>query len=549
MDRNELHERVMLLKEELKAGRVKFAEGLDVTSSLGKVRFESDGKVDPDTVDSVVRALAMVIDFSVFRREVKKVPLKESQTEYFAILEKFFGVPFSEMKKHALNPHEIASHLASKPRTVEAFAADSEGFFGAIKDFWDFHGPIVEIHLQDMRNLKSIFGGDIFPSYRKNVATSVGLYIDTLVLPDPLMRLADFVGRMNPERLLYYASKHALNALQYKELALADVEPPIVVVAPDASLREVSYRPVLQLAGENDLLNHMAKLFGRSFSNQPELAAFLSKFSSSQQLAAEISDPGRLLFDTEWSGPIESQIERYRAEFMSELGDQIKDGTVGKIVELAILGRMMQANDLLFKASRYSGHPLIDAPTSWQYLLWKYEAGNRSDPVSRSEFREVLIAKAISVEGSARIGLIADVPPETLIELRRVGAMSELRSLLRNGIKDIDQATDAMLSEVGEVVVTNLNEAFEKHRKELRELSSKKKLFGFDIGKWITAGGLAIGAAATGNTGLAVLSAFAGMAGAPSIKELRNQWKEVQVSGRQIARSPSGILFRHIEEE
>ena len=115
MNRDELHERVMLLKEEMKAGRVHFREGLNVIDSLQKVRLASDGKVDVSTVDGAVRALALGVAYGRFRREAKEIPLKESQTRYFEILDRFFGGPFAQMKRHNLPPPQIAGHMASQP--------------------------------------------------------------------------------------------------------------------------------------------------------------------------------------------------------------------------------------------------------------------------------------------------------------------------------------------------------------------------------------------------------------------------------------------------
>ena len=486
MDRDELHERVMILKEEIEAGRFHIRKGLEAAESLKKVRFAADGKIDPSTVDGAVRAMAMAADYSRFRREVKKTPLKDSQTEYFELLETFFGRPFAEMRKHKLTPPQVAANLVSEPKIVNAFAAEANEFVSAINQFWQYHGPIVEAHLQDMNGLKSVFGGDIFPSYVRNIATSVGLYVDTLVLPDPLLRMASFVGAMKTDELLYMTAKHALNALRYKELALADVNPPIVVIAPDPASLEPSFRSVLQFAGEGDLLLHSSRLFGRNFADIGELTEFLEKFSGPRDLAANVSDRSRLLFDVEWSGPLEQQIQRFTADMDEKLGTQFAKQSVGKAVQFSLLGRMMQANDVIFKASRLQGNPLIDAPTSWQYLLWKYEydAGKSTENI-----RDVLISNAISVEGSSDIGLLAGLPPETLIELRRAGAMSELRSLIGKGIRNIDTASQSSLGEVGAAVSANLSNAFAEHQKDLRSLSSeRKKFFGLDVSRWIAFG-------------------------------------------------------------
>jgi hypothetical protein len=416
MNPDELDEQMKLLKEEIKAGRVRIRKGLKVIDSLESVRYASDGKVDPDTVDGAVRALARGVAYGRFRREVKKVPLRESQTKYFEILDRFYGGPFAEMKKHGLTPPQVARDMASRPKMVEAFATEAADFFSGIKEFWEYYGPVVEIHVSEMQALKSVFGGDIFPSYVGNVATSVGLYIDTLILPDPLTRTSTFLGPMKPDHLLFFTAKHALNALSYKELALADVNPPIVIIAPDPSYREESYGSILKFAGESDLVLHSEKLFGRSFANVEELTSFSEKLATAKELVAAISDSSRLLFDTEWSGTPEEQIQKYVADGAEKFGLKLDERPIGSVVQLSLLGRMMQANDVLFKASRLGGNPLIDAPTSWQYLLWTYEYDGKQGEKAGESMRDVLISEAIAGAGSSSLGLLSGVPPETLIE-------------------------------------------------------------------------------------------------------------------------------------
>jgi hypothetical protein len=549
MDRNELHSRIILIKQELEAGRLKFREGLAVIDSLQRVRFAPDGLVDPDSVDGLVRALALSVAFTASRREAKKIPLKQSQVEYFEILEKFFGKPFREMKKHDVSAAEIAAHLASSPAAVKAFEAEAGEFVAGLKDFWIFFAPTVEAHLQDLKAMKSVFGGDIFPSYANNIATSVGLYVDTLILPDPLVRLSDFVGYMKPDELLRLMTKHALSALQYKDLALADLDPPIVVIAPDPSFLEQSYREVLQLAGQTDTIVHCEKLFGRSFADNESLTSFLGKISDTSELVEQLSDQSKLLFDTEWSDPIEKQVERYASEVVGNLGPALEKLPTGKLVEFSVIGRMMQVNDLLIKSDRFRGNPLIDAPTSWQYLLWKYEYDAATRPQPREEVRDVLISRVISIEGSAKLGLLSGLPAQALIDLRKAGAMSDLREVIRRGIEGVDSASQSSLADVGDAVVTNICQAFAKHRKELEELASgRRKFYGFDVSRWVTFGAISIGAASTGNLALAVLAASAGVIGAPRIDELWKTYKELDSRRKELRRSATGLLFEHLHK-
>jgi hypothetical protein len=259
MDPDELHDLVMLLKDGVASGTIKFPPGSDVLASLQKVRFAPDGKVDASTVAGSVRAAGIAAAAAKTRRAIREIPLKEAQAEYFDILDEFFGKPFSDMKKYGMSPAQVGKQFAADPSFVRAFETDLPNFASGVREFWDYYGPVVETHLQDLRCLKSVFGGDIFPSYRANIACSVGLYVDTLILPDPLLRLLTFAEFTEPKKSCSMVVKHALSALGYRDLALADVDPPIVVVAPDPMLLEDSYKIALQITVTGTLLSTLRK--------------------------------------------------------------------------------------------------------------------------------------------------------------------------------------------------------------------------------------------------------------------------------------------------
>jgi len=539
----------MILKDELKAGRLKFVPDLQVVNALSRVKYAPDGKIDPETVDASVRALASAVALMRDREEMKQIPLQEVQRAYFDFLECFFSRPFSEMKRHNVSPHDIAMGMASTESLVSAFAADAEEFASRIKDFWTSYGPVVHTHLEDLRCLKSVYGGDIFPSYTANIACSVGLYIDTIVLPDPLLRIAtQFLPLMKPERSLYYIAKHALNVLNYKELALADVEPPIVVVAPDHSALDAQEMEYIQIAGEADLIEHCSRLFGRGFADAKEVDSFLARLTTADQLISKVADPSRLLFDVDWPGPLDQQIRRYTEDAFSDFNVEVDSGHAGKAVQVALQGRMMQIGDLLIRSSQLRGTPLMDAPTSWQYLLWKYEYDRERGKGLFPGIDDVLLSKALQAEGDQKLALISGLPPQALIDLRRQGALADLREIIRAGIAEIDVTAPSALAEVGETVTANLSAALSKHKSGLAALAaSKRRFFGLEVGPWITTATISIAAASAGNIPLSVVAASVGMLGVPSAKDLWKDGKAILSKGQELKRSPAGILFRHVK--
>jgi len=483
------------------------------------------------------------------RQETAKSPLLsliDIQSAYFDILDHFFGQPFSQMKSAGATPYSLAEHLVSNTNLVRAFSAEGAEFFEVVREFWQKYSGPVNTQVRQLPGLKSFFGGDIFPSYASNIASGVGLYMDTILLPDPMLKLGDFWGRMDSRELLRLTAKHALNALQYREIALAEVHPPIVLIVPNHSLAEETYTQTLRVASEGDALQHASLLFDRQFVDMEDLSGFLSQMPTVDDVVRKVIRPDRLLFDTEWSASTEENIRRYVDETKSSLSTSIKSLPAGSIVGMAIAGRMMQAADALLGSSDNDSSPLIDAPTSWQYLLWKYEYDGADTSTS-----DTLAANAIAVNGSSEIGLLSNVPIQALVDLRREGALKELRSLLSKGIQEINEAPESSLTEVSKMVSSNLNRAFEDHERQLRDLSSsRRKFFGQDVSTWLATGAISIAAAKTGNITLAVLTSLLGTTiGAPSLKDVREKWKEMKGKARTLRHSPAGILFRHLKRK
>ena len=102
-----LRRRLNVLQEQMKQGKVKIAEGLKVVDSLEAVRVGPDGEVDLDTVDGLVRSMALAVTEMHDREELKKLAsLTEIQNSYFNSFEQNFGHFYELMLKRKLTPHD-----------------------------------------------------------------------------------------------------------------------------------------------------------------------------------------------------------------------------------------------------------------------------------------------------------------------------------------------------------------------------------------------------------------------------------------------------------
>jgi hypothetical protein len=207
---------------------------------------------------------------------------------------------------------------------------------------------------------------------------------------------------------------------------------------------------------------------------------------------------------------------------------------------------MGQSNDLLLRTQRLGGTPLIDAPTSWRYLQWKLEYDASRLPETRTE--ELHVTRALqAAAGSGRIGWLGRIPPSALIELRRQGALNELRSLVGDGVARLAAADPADFGSTAEVVVANLDKMFADHEAQMRQASASIARFGFkDVGSWLVIGGVEVAAAATGMP-LYGLTAIAGnqLLDVPKLKDFPGKVRELIEQSRSLRRSPVGLLFQY----
>ena len=178
------------MQQKFKEGKVKIAEGLKLEDSLLAVRTGPDGEIDLDTVDGLVRSMALAVTAIHDREELKKsVSLSEIQNTYFSFIEQNFGPFYEIMVERKLSPHDAGMAAIQSQDSIRELLEHLDEFLEAIDEFWEQTGDIARIHLEDMTgNVKGVFGGDLFPDPYENIASKCGIYIDTAVLPDPYLR-------------------------------------------------------------------------------------------------------------------------------------------------------------------------------------------------------------------------------------------------------------------------------------------------------------------------------------------------------------------------
>jgi hypothetical protein len=476
-------------------------------------------------------------------------PVRDIQRAYFELLRRLFGRPYDEMKKHGISPAQIAGSMSMKPSLVAWFADQSSQIVSTFADFWKAHQAVVDGYLRNVETMKSFFGGDISPIVDLGHFSSTLLYTDTVILQCPVLRLAPIISISEPQQALRLLVKHVLNVMRFEELAIAEVEPPILMMTGSAFALDEDYRDRLTEASEPYVVAHAQALLGRKFDDSYKLQEYLASVKDIPEAIEAIANPSRALFDTEWTGTLQEQLVRSSKELQEKVGMPEVFAQAGFNLFNTITGRMLQANELVLLSSSLKASPLISAPTSWQYLLWRYEYDAKIvqpdlDP------KDLLITNAILTRGDREeVTLISGLSVEGIVALRKEGALSEMRALMRRGMARLDSASHSDLRLVSQEVSREIGEAFDKHDRELSELQvGKKRFYGLDVGASIVSGGLTLAGAATGNVTLAVLGSIAtSLFGAQSIPAIRKTWQDLSKRQEEIKRSPAAILMKHKE--
>lgn len=542
VDDPELRRRLQILKEKMEAGKIVIAEHLSegFKESFGRVRLGDDGEIDLTTVDGRVRSAAMMVAMMQDRDDLKSATsLAEIQDAYFNRITPMFEGVHKLMLEHGHHPQSMSWALSRDQEHVEANYSLIEPFVSELYEFWEVMSEPARYHLQDLEALKGVYGGDLFPSYEKNIASSSGLYLDTIVLTDPFMNTRGLFSRYSKDEAVRMFLKHGLQLMNYRPLVLADVTNPIVAILPFESAINADYRESLFSVAEAKALAHAGKLFGREFLGVEDLHDFLTEYTDPKALAEALDDPSRLLFDTEWTGDPESQLRQAINEFSNFAGDH-----AGGVIYNQCIGRMSQATDISWKSSSLGGVPLIDAPTSWQYYNWSLEYGAQRDSASQLPLH---MTRGMQRLANSDMRWLGDIPIDALIEIRKDDALEEIRQMLSSGVEDVIALTPDNFFRSADKIYDNLEQAFEKHQKQIDELRSKKwKFAGRDIGSWIVAGTIEVAAAISGTPtwGLAGV-AVSQVTDAPKLKDIPGKVRDLKQERQRISRSAAGLLFKH----
>jgi hypothetical protein len=144
----DLTDRVFLLKEQLEAGKMRFASqelAGGFRRSNEAIRLRPDGKVDPTSLDGRIRAMTRAVIAMKQRDDAKKsISLARVQEKYFGFLFREFGWLYDQMKKAEATPAAAAEVTSRHDDMMQNLAEALPEMVDVVREFWSSVGDAAE---------------------------------------------------------------------------------------------------------------------------------------------------------------------------------------------------------------------------------------------------------------------------------------------------------------------------------------------------------------------------------------------------------------------
>jgi len=379
---------------------------------------------------------------------------------YFDIIDSYFGSIKNYLEDDKYSHIDLGMNIANYPLISDLMLDAIDDLGTEIMQFWSENSKTVLSLVKKQDSLKCVYSGDITPVILEDFVKKSLLYIDTVIIPDPILNLTILQSQIALDKK-YYLSKlvrHVFNVWKLKDLALADIEKNALVILPINFnvVNEDDKNKLLSDAYER-FTNYANDVFGQKFDNESDSLIFLGKYNDAKKLYSGIKQFDLLPnifknFDT---------FEEFLMDFIDEKRHfQLETKTVGWNFGKYLLSQFIRVQEHKFFCEIVSGEPIYDYDLP--YFFFNYEMGGLDMDAS--------IANALQKE---KFNWITNVPLPALKVLREENRLEYMRSALRKGVTDLKARNDKDLLTTSEQLEKNFSEAFRKQEEEISSLEKE----------------------------------------------------------------------------
>jgi len=381
--------------------------------------------------------------------------------EYLKLIEDYFGHLFKagpEEIDHFAIGEEYAGY-----RLLSNLISNSLADLGKdIKSFWDANGAALSDELRTLSGMKCLYSGDLSPQNALKLTKRTAMYVDTVLIPDPIYKIAVQLSDLKEYKDEYLPRilRHATNMYKLKDVLVADTEFPIVAIGLFGfeSFDETQDRNFKE-ASATKFLDYCTHLFGYAFTNGQNAFDFLKHLETPEKIFNSVVDKNLLPPDLKTISDIEDFLKEY-----GDLGAKIMPGlsemSVGQVFINYISSQTTRAVEHQILCGDYGACPIYDFDRPWFFMNNSLGAPTVDSGV----------VQALQTE---KLEWLGNIPLEGIRGLREDSELEDFRQILRKGLHDIKVKRDANLTNTVETLQKNLSECFTKHSLRVDEIQKK----------------------------------------------------------------------------
>ena len=174
--------------------------------------------------DIILLAPSQGIEKDMKGNLMKRSAIQKIYKNYFDIIESYFGSIKHYLGDSQDSHIDLGIHMANYPLISDLILDSIHDLDTAVFKFWDENARILFDYTREQSALKCLYSGDITPVVLENFVKKSALYIDTVVIPDPIFNLSLFPKELYVNKKYFLAKliRHVFNIWKLKDLLLAD---------------------------------------------------------------------------------------------------------------------------------------------------------------------------------------------------------------------------------------------------------------------------------------------------------------------------------------
>lgn len=395
--------------------------------------------------------------------EITDNNIKKIYKKYFNIIDSYFGAI-----KHYLGDEEdshinLGSKISNYPLISDLIIDAIGNLDSEIENFWIDNAKKVLDFIKEQETLKCVYSGDISPVILENFVKRSALYVDSIIIPDPIYNLTIFQNQKILDNK-YYLDKivrHVFNIWKMKDLVLANSNENILFILPiNLNLIKQDKRESLLENAEDKFTIYINQLTNNNLNNTEESLEYLQELETTDKIFKDIHNK-KLLPSYYRDFDI---LNKFLEDF-SGLNTKVEywnNKSMGWSFGFYIRSQFIRVQEHKYFCNKLIAEPIYDYEVPWFFFNYEMGCGGIDEAIINSLQKD-------------EFKWINKIPISALKIFREENKLDYMRNVLRKSITDLKAKNDTDLIKISQQVEDNLSDAFEQQAAEMESLEKDVK--------------------------------------------------------------------------